>query len=108
MNDNEPKQTELVSLLWSYEERDWCRSLGCTAEQVHEAVATVGNSADRVQEYLVSRGIDATAASARSDPASLESMQGQADREDAATVRPIPHLQGATIGLDAATGDRQP
>jgi hypothetical protein len=35
-----------------YELRDWAKSLNTTPEKVKEAVAAVGNSADKVREYL--------------------------------------------------------
>jgi hypothetical protein len=44
-----------ISLDEEYEVRDWTRSLGVTKEELAEAVAKVGNSADRVREYLANR-----------------------------------------------------
>lgn len=44
-----------ISLDEDYEVRDWTRSLGVTKEELVEAVAKVGASADRVREYLASR-----------------------------------------------------
>ena len=41
-----------ISLSEDYEVRDWCKSLGCTPEQLREAVKAVGNSADAVREQL--------------------------------------------------------
>lgn len=35
-----------------YELRDWSNSLGVTEDQLREAVAAVGTSADKVREYL--------------------------------------------------------
>jgi Protein of unknown function (DUF3606) len=41
-----------ISLSEDYEVRDWSKSLGVTEERLREAVAAVGNSADKVREYL--------------------------------------------------------
>jgi len=46
---------KLISLKEDYEVRDWCRSLGCTPEQLRTAVKAVGNSADAVRQYLAKR-----------------------------------------------------
>ena len=46
---------KLISLKEDYEVRDWCRSLGCTPEQLRTAVKAVGNSADAVRQYLDKR-----------------------------------------------------
>lgn len=35
-----------------YEVRDWAKSLGCTGERLRQAVKAVGNSADKVRDYL--------------------------------------------------------
>ena len=35
-----------------HELRYWTKALGCTEEQLREAVAKVGSSADKVEEYL--------------------------------------------------------
>ena len=43
---------KFISLEQDYEVRDWAKSLGCTPEQLREAVRAVGNSADKVREYL--------------------------------------------------------
>ena len=44
-----------ISLEQDYEVRDWANSLGCTPEQLRDAVKAVGNSADKVREYLSAR-----------------------------------------------------
>ncbi len=44
-----------ISLNEHYEVRDWTNSLGVTETELREAVAAVGNSADRVREYLASQ-----------------------------------------------------
>lgn len=41
-----------ISLGEDYEVRDWCESLGVTEQQLRDAVAEVGNSAEKVREYL--------------------------------------------------------
>jgi len=55
MTDN-TKQTgldrKLISLEEDYEVRDWTKSLGCTEAKLREAVKAVGNSAEKVREYL--------------------------------------------------------
>jgi len=55
MTDN-TKQTgldrKLISLEEDYEVRDWTKSLGCTEAELREAVKAVGNSAEKVREYL--------------------------------------------------------
>lgn len=55
MSDNTQKtglDRKLISIEEDYEVRDWTTSLGCTPEQLREAVKAVGNSADKVREYL--------------------------------------------------------
>ena len=44
-----------ISLGEEYEVRDWTRALGVTEQQLREAVDAVGNSADKVREYLGGR-----------------------------------------------------
>ncbi len=41
-----------ISLEEDYEVRDWTKSLGVTKEELVAAVKAVGNSADKVKEYL--------------------------------------------------------
>lgn len=45
----------LISLSEHYEVRDWTNSLGVTEMELREAMAVVGNSADKVREYLASQ-----------------------------------------------------
>lgn len=55
MADNTTKtglDRQLVSLTEDYEIRDWTKSFGCTEEQLRAAVKAVGNSAEKVREYL--------------------------------------------------------
>lgn len=44
-----------INLHEDYEVRDWTESLGVTMERLHEAVQAVGNSAEKVREYLKGR-----------------------------------------------------
>lgn len=46
---------KLISLEEDYEVRDWTKSLNCTPAQLREAVKAVGNSADKVREYLAKK-----------------------------------------------------
>ena len=41
-----------ISLGEDYEIRDWTEALGVSEAQLREAVDAVGNSADKVREYL--------------------------------------------------------
>jgi hypothetical protein len=43
---------KLISLREDYEVRNWMRSLNCTENQLRRAVQAVGNSAEKVREYL--------------------------------------------------------
>ncbi len=55
MSDDKTKtgqDSKLISLKEDYEVRDWCKSLGCTPEQLRAAVKAVGNSADAVRKHL--------------------------------------------------------
>lgn len=53
---DDPKKTgldrKLISLSEPHEIQSWTRSLGCTAEELEEAVRAVGNSAETVREHL--------------------------------------------------------
>jgi len=58
MSDNTTKtglDRKLISLEEDYEVRDWTKSLGCTEEQLRAAVKAVGNSAEKVREYLAGK-----------------------------------------------------
>lgn len=41
-----------ISLEEDYEVRDWTKSLGCTEQELREAVKAVGNSAEAVRKHL--------------------------------------------------------
>ncbi|MDR6539732.1 DUF3606 domain-containing protein [Variovorax soli] len=49
------RDRKFISIGEDYEVRDWAHSLGCTPEQLREAVKAVGNSADKVREHLSAR-----------------------------------------------------
>ena len=57
---DDPKKTgndrKLISLEQEHEVRSWCESLGCTREQLQQAVAAVGHSAEDVRRYLSRKG----------------------------------------------------
>ncbi len=44
-----------ISLGEEYELRDWMKTLGVSEQELREAVDAVGNSADRVREFLNDR-----------------------------------------------------
>ncbi|MBE1526884.1 hypothetical protein GGC65_001340 [Sphingopyxis sp. OAS728] len=44
-----------ISLSEDYEVRDWTKALGVTEEELRAAVDAVGNSADKVRDYLKGR-----------------------------------------------------
>lgn len=55
MSDNKAKtgqDRKQISLGEDYEVRDWTKSLGCTEAELRAAVKAVGNSAEKVREYL--------------------------------------------------------
>ena len=46
---------KLISMDQDQEVRDWALRLGCSEEELREAVETVGNSADEVRRYIEHR-----------------------------------------------------
>jgi hypothetical protein len=44
-----------ISLEQAGEVHDWMTSLGCSEEQLREAVNAVGNSADAVRQYIAAK-----------------------------------------------------
>ena len=46
------RQSEPISLQQGYEVRHWCKVLGCSENDLRAAVKAVGNSAERVREFL--------------------------------------------------------
>ena len=58
MSDDKSKtgnDRKLISLEQDYELRDWTKSLGCTEQQLRDAVKAVGNSADAVRKHLAGK-----------------------------------------------------
>jgi len=53
------RDRKLIALSEPYEVRDWCKSLGCTEDQLRVAVAAVGNSAAKVRAHLGERKVGA-------------------------------------------------
>ena len=51
------RDRKLIALSEPYEVRDWCKSLGCTEDQLRAAVAAVGNSAEKVRAHLGTRKV---------------------------------------------------
>lgn len=47
-----PQDRSRISLNEDYEVGYWTNALGVTSEQLREAVAQVGNSAEKVREFL--------------------------------------------------------
>ena len=57
MSDDKTKTAQdrkLIALTEPYEVRDWCKSLGCTKDELERAVKAVGHSAEKVREHLKS------------------------------------------------------
>ena len=56
---DDPKKTgldrKLIALNEGHEVRSWTESLKCTEEELRAAVKAVGNSAEKVREYLQKR-----------------------------------------------------
>lgn len=57
---DDPRKTgtpdnDLINLNQDYEVRNWCRSFGCTEQELRQAVGKVGNSARKVREYFAQR-----------------------------------------------------
>jgi hypothetical protein len=49
------RDQDLIRLKDFHEVRDWANSLGVTELELREAVAAVGESADKVRQYLASQ-----------------------------------------------------
>ena len=47
-----PGESDVIVLESEYEARAWCASLGCSYQQLRAAMAAVGPSTSRVQDYL--------------------------------------------------------
>jgi hypothetical protein len=59
MSDDKTKRGAVdrsrINLEQDYEVRDWTKSLGVTEDELTAAVKAVGNSAEKVREYLSKR-----------------------------------------------------
>ena len=49
-------KVERIDVSWDYEVCAWARHFNTSERQVKEAVAAVGDRADKVREHLASRG----------------------------------------------------
>lgn len=47
-----PEDNKQIDINDSSEISNWCRSLGCTKDELKAAVSAVGKSAAKVKEYL--------------------------------------------------------
>lgn len=60
MSDNKSQSQgqdrERINVHQEYELRDWSKSLGVSPEELKKAVAAVGDRAEKVRDYLRSRG----------------------------------------------------
>jgi hypothetical protein len=54
-NNRGPRDRSRINLEQDYEVRDWTKSLGVTETELSAAVKAVGNSAEKVREYLNKR-----------------------------------------------------
>jgi hypothetical protein len=58
MSDDKSKtgaDRKLISLEQAHELRDWMKSLGCTEQQLRDAVKAVGHSAEAVRAHLAKK-----------------------------------------------------
>lgn len=53
LNNRTPQDRRFISLSEDWEVKWWTKSLGISAQQLSEAVAEVGNSAEKVKAYLL-------------------------------------------------------
>ena len=51
-NKSQGQDRQRINIHQDYELRDWSKSLSTTPERLKEAVAAVGDRADKVREYL--------------------------------------------------------
>jgi hypothetical protein len=54
-SDRRPQDSSRIALEQEHELRYWTQRLGCTEEELREAVSNVGNGANAVREYLESK-----------------------------------------------------
>lgn len=50
-----PQDASRVNIHEPYEVRWWCHELGCTEQQLRDAVSKVGTSADAVRKHLTGK-----------------------------------------------------
>jgi hypothetical protein len=50
--NSQGQDRQRINIHQEYELRDWSKSLGVTPEELKKAVASVGDRADKVREYL--------------------------------------------------------
>jgi hypothetical protein len=55
--DNDPlgHEGQLISINREHEQQRWARDLGCTVDELQEAVKAVGRSVGDIRLYLMSR-----------------------------------------------------
>ena len=54
-DDSNGRDGELISIDREHEQQRWARDLGCTVDELQEAVEAVGRSLTEIRRYLVSR-----------------------------------------------------
>jgi hypothetical protein len=54
-SDPDGREGRLISINREHEQQQWARDLGCTVEELQEAVKAVGRSVTDIRLYLVSR-----------------------------------------------------
>ena len=54
LNKRAPRDGKFISLSEDWEVKWWTKSLGISVQQLTQAVEKVGNSAEKVKEYLKS------------------------------------------------------
>ncbi|HJS02799.1 MAG TPA: DUF3606 domain-containing protein [Variovorax sp.] len=52
---NAASEAKFISLHWPHEVRYWTRSLGCTEDELRDAVMAIGYSAAEIRIYLARR-----------------------------------------------------
>jgi hypothetical protein len=52
LNKKRPQDASKISLKEEWEVRYWCNELGCTRQQLIDAVTAVGHSTSAVREHL--------------------------------------------------------
>jgi hypothetical protein len=52
LNNPGPEDGKLISITEDHELDYWTKALNCSRDELRDAVAAVGHSADKVREYL--------------------------------------------------------